>query len=115
MMILIIHHPLEFDQNQHLNLRIKPNQRQRRFGKILFPSIQNEKVTSNCLKATKKSEGNKEMSVEKLRKKMRERETMEQKVTRHAGPVKHMLDPLNSINRRNTLFTSIQRIIMVVY
>lgn len=54
------------------------------------------------------------MSVER-REGMRERETMEQKVTRHAGPVKHMLDPLNSINRRNTLFTSIQRIIMVVY
>lgn len=57
------------------------------------------------------------MSVER-REEMREGETMKQKVTRHAGPVKHMLDLLNSINRRNTLFTSIQsfqRIIMVVY
>lgn len=51
MMILIMHHPLDYDQNQHLNMRIKPNQRQRRFGKILFPSTQNEKVTSNCFKA----------------------------------------------------------------
>lgn len=72
---------------------IKPNQRQKRFGEILFPSTQNEKVTSNCFKAEKKKcEGNKEISVER-QEEMRERETMEQKVTRHAGPVKHMLDP----------------------
>lgn len=120
MMILIMQHPIESDQNQHLNMWIKPNQRQRRFSKISFPSKQNEKVTSNCYKANN-CEGNKEMSVERreeTREREREKETMEKEVIRHAGPVKHMLDPLNSINRRNTLFhihSSFQRTIMVVY